>query len=67
MINYELAKEWGVKMASLTRQGGIIGLGLVGSGLNTKQVKKLFQEINSQVPVKYISSKVGVGLCMEKI
>ena len=61
MSNFTIAKEWGIKMASMANKGGLIGLGLIGSGLDRLQITVLFQEINQVIPVKFIDSKVGIG------
>lgn len=67
MSNYEIAKMYGIKMVSLTKQGGTIGLGLIGSGLDVVQTNQLFNEINQAIPVKLIKVEVGSNLMMEKL
>jgi len=62
-----MAKQWGISMANMTNKGGMVILGLVGSGLNSRDVKSLFSEIDKATPVRFINAKVGVSLTMEKL
>lgn len=67
MSNYQMAVQWGTKMANQTNNGGLVMLGLIGSGLNQKQINQVFKDINAKVPVKLLSSSVDKFLMMEKI
>ena len=62
-----MAKQWGIRMADLTEDGGTVVLGLVGSGLNARETGILFREINKAIPVRLISSEGGVALTMERL
>jgi hypothetical protein len=67
MDNFELAKEYGIKMANLTNKGGIVALGLIGSKLNMVRINKLFDEINKSSAVKFIRAKEEGFLIMQKL
>jgi hypothetical protein len=67
MSNYELAVDWGVKMAYCCKPNGKILLGLIGSDFSEPEISKVFKDINSIIPVRYVDSEAGVYLLMEKI
>lgn len=67
MNNHEMAVQWGTKMAGMTKEGGSVTLGLVGSGFDLEESLDVFKEISEVVPVRLIKVSVGVGLYMEKL
>lgn len=67
MSNFDMAKDWGIGMARLAKNGGLVVLGLIGSELNARETRLLFAEINKAIPVRLISTEVGVALTMERL
>lgn len=67
MNNFEIAKQYGIAMVNCANKGGIVGLGLVGSDLDLADINLLFDEINKNIPVKFINAKEGSCLMMERL
>jgi hypothetical protein len=67
MTNYDIAVSYGVELANVTKQGGQVVLGLIGSGLNTNEVNNVFLDIKKQTAVILLEVKAGVYLRMKKV
>ena len=53
--NFEMAVSYGLAWAKLVKKNGIVGLGLVGSGLTKKQCKAVFKTIAREIDVELVS------------